>query len=48
MNPTFGRDPTTGDASGRWMRSLVKKPPEVPGAPNPGESFGHETEKRSQ
>ncbi|WP_224246907.1 MATE family efflux transporter [Hyalangium gracile] len=27
--------------SGRWKRSLVKKP--APAAPNPGEMFGHET-----
>jgi putative MATE family efflux protein len=30
-------------ASGRWTRSLGKKPAQGPGAPNPGELFGHET-----
>ena len=29
--------------SGRWKRSLVKKPPAGPAAPNPSEVFGHET-----
>lgn len=29
--------------SGRWKRSLGKKPPPGPAAPNPGEIFGHET-----
>ncbi|MBZ4395521.1 MATE family efflux transporter [Myxococcus sp. AS-1-15] len=29
--------------SGRWRTPLVKKAPEGPAAPNPGEVFGHET-----
>ncbi|MFY2556150.1 MATE family efflux transporter [Corallococcus terminator] len=29
--------------SGRWRRPLIKKPPEGPTTPNPGEVFGHET-----